>query len=123
MNQFKMTTAALCLLTLSFAPSMRADERNKETNITTSQEIQIGSTVLPPGQYVLKLAEPDSNLTVVNIFDAAGRLHGVVLGTTAYRMDVDDKSAVTFTLPQGSRPGSLKWFYPGDNFGVEFQVR
>jgi hypothetical protein len=124
MNRFKMTTALVCLLTASFAPAVRADGHTKETRLTLSQSLQIRSTVLTPGQYLFKLAEPDSNHSVVNIFEAgSGRLVATVIGTQAYRADYSDREAFTISQPQGRQPGTLKWFYPGDNFGVELPVR
>lgn len=124
MNRFKMTTGLVCLLTASFAPAVRADGHTKETRLTLSQSLQIKNAVLAPGDYLFKLAEPDSNHSVVNIFEAgSNRLVATVIGSQAYRADDTDKEAFRISQPQGRQPGTLKWFYPGDNYGVEFQVR
>jgi hypothetical protein len=54
MNRLKITAVMLGLLTPCFAPSLRADERNKETRVTIKRPLQVKDTVLPPGQYLFK---------------------------------------------------------------------
>src|SRR5579863_1591756 len=49
MNRLRIATAMLGLLAPCFAPPLRADERNKETRVTTRQPLQVQDTVLPPG--------------------------------------------------------------------------
>ena len=121
-----MTVATLGLLSVSacVVPSIRADESNKETRITINQPLQIQSMLLAPGQYVLKLTEPDAAHGFVSIYSADGaRLEGVVMGWSAYRTDAGDKKLFTISQPDGDQPAKLRtWFYPGDNFGVEFSV-
>jgi len=65
----------LGLLTPCFGPSLRTDERNRETRVTINQRLQVQDTVLAPGQYLFKLLEPDTDENVVTIFNAdRGRL-------------------------------------------------
>jgi hypothetical protein len=119
MNQFKITTVMLGLLSACLAPSMRADDFNKETHLTTNQPLQVQDILLAPGQYTLKLALPNANETVVGIYNAEGtRLEGIVMGWPAYRPDAGDKKLITVSQAQGSQPSSLKyWFFVGDNSG------
>jgi hypothetical protein len=121
MNRLRITTAMLGLLTAGFAPSMRADESNKETRLTINQPLQVQDTLLAPGQYVFKLIEPG----VVSIHNADGtRSERIILGWSAYRIDAGDRKLFTVSQSQGNQPATLKyWFYPGDNFGFEFAVR
>jgi hypothetical protein len=125
MNRFRMTAATLGLLSASFVPSMRADDNNKETRMTINGPLQVQDILLAPGQYVFKLTNPDADHTVVSIFDADGaRLEGIIMGWSAYRVDAGDKSLFTVSQSQGSQPATLKyWFYPGDNFGIEFSEK
>ena len=120
MNRLKITTAMLGLLTAGFASSIRADDSNKETRITINQPLQIQDVLLAPGQHVLKLIQPG----IVSIYNADGtRPEGLILGWSAYRTDAGDKKLVTASQSQGEQPATLKtWFYPGDNYGVEFPV-
>jgi len=121
MNRFKITFAMLGLLTAGFAPSMRADARDKETHLTTNQPLQVGNILLAPGQYVFKLIDQD----VVSIYNADGtQPQGIVLGWSAYREDAGDKKLFTVSESQGNQPATLKyWFYPGNNSGLEFSAR
>jgi hypothetical protein len=121
MNRLKISTAMLGLLTAGFALSVRADESNKETRITIDQPLQIQDVLLAPGQHVLKLIQPG----IVSIYNADGtRPEGLILGWSAYRADAGDKKLITVSQSQGSQPATLKyWFFPGDNFGLEFPVK
>jgi hypothetical protein len=121
MNRLKITTAMLGLLTAGFASSIRADDSNKETRITINQPLQIQDVLLAPGQHVLKLIQPG----IVSIYNADGtRPEGLILGWSAYRTDAGDKKLIVVSQTQGSQPATLKyWFYPGDNFGLEFPVK
>jgi len=122
MNRFKVTAVLLGILSVSVAPSLRADDFNKETHFTINQPLQVQDTVLAPGSYVLKLAASDFDRVLVSIYDGDGiRLEKIALGFTAYRSDAGDPKMITVSQPQGDQPSRLKtWFYPGDTFGVEF---
>jgi hypothetical protein len=121
MNQLKTTFALLAVLTAGFAPSLQADERNKETRLTISQPLQVQDTLLAPGQYVFELIGPG----VVSIYNVGrNRWEGLVLGWPAYRTNGDDKKPFEVSQSQGARPATLKtWFYPGDNSGLQFSTR
>lgn len=121
MNRFKITVAMLGLLTAGFAPSMQADDRDKETRLTTNQPLQAGNILLAPGQYVFKLIEPG----VVSIYNADGNQpQGIILGWPAYRENTGDTKLFTVSQSQGNQPASLKyWFYAGDNSGLEFSAK
>src|SRR5579864_4457612 len=125
MNRFRMTAATLGLLSACFAPSMRADENNKETRMTINGPLQVQDKLLAPGQYVFKLIQPDTARGIVSIYSADGaRLEGIIMGWSAYRVDAGDKELFTISQPQGNQPATLKyWFYPGDNYGVEFSEK
>ena len=47
----------------------RADERNKETNVTLSAPMEIPGRVLPTGTYVFQLADSQTDREVVQIFN------------------------------------------------------
>ena len=84
--------------------------------------LQVRDVLLAPGQYVFRLTEPDSDLSIVSIFNArTNQLEGTIIGFPAYRLAADDKHVFTISQPQTNQPAKLQtWFYPGDNFGVEF---
>ncbi len=119
MNRFKKTTAMLGPLTAGYASSVRADDRDKETRLTTNQPLQVRDTLLAPGQYVFKLIAPG----MVSIRSVDGTPAGIVLGWPAYRVDAGGKELFTVSEVEGNQPAMLKdWFYPGDNSGLEFSA-
>ena len=82
------------------------------------------AAVLPPGEYLFRLLEPDTDRDLVSIFNSDGtRLEAIITGWSTYRADAGDKKLFTIAEPHGSQPAKLQdWFYPGDNFGVEFSA-
>ncbi|HEY6330557.1 MAG TPA: hypothetical protein VI756_14565 [Blastocatellia bacterium] len=125
MNRFKMTAITLGLLSGYFMPSLRADDMNKETRLTIDGPLQVQDTVLAPGKYVFMLTDPNNDRTVVSIYDAdRTHLEGIVIGVPAYRMDAGAKQMFTISQLQGDQQAKLRtWFFPGDNYGVEFVVK
>ncbi len=122
MIRFKMTAALLSMVAASFAPSIQAGERSKESRLTISEPMVVQNTTLAPGSYVFTLLEPDRNRTMVNIRHADGKQVGIVLGAPAYR--ARPEASTVFTVSQlHNQPGKMTWFHAGDNFGVEFAVR
>jgi hypothetical protein len=124
MKRFRMTAAILGLLSAHVAPSLRADDQNKETHLTTNVPLRVQDTLLAPGQYVFKLIELGANSDVVSIFNSNGtRLETIMIGLPAYRDNAGDKRLFAISDRQGDQPATLQsWFYPGDNFGVEFRA-
>lgn len=125
MTRFNTTAAMFALAAASFAPSVLADGHGKETRLAIDQPLKVQNTVLAPGEYIFKLTVPDSNHSIVSIYNSDGsHLEAIVMGVSAYRADAADKQLFTFSKPQGNQPSALKsWFYRGDNFGVEFPVK
>jgi hypothetical protein len=102
---------------------LRADEWNKETKIKIQEPISVENTVLTPGQYVLKLMESTSDRDVVQIYDHDEKhLVTTVLATAAFRLKISGDPQFTFyeTRP-GQVPAVRDFFYPGDQYGVEFR--
>ena len=123
MNRFKTAVATFGLLSISLAPSVRADDTNKETVMTINRPIQVQDIVLAPGQHVLKLTQPNSDHTIVSIYNASQtQLEGIIMGLPAYRLDITDK-LFSFSQPTGNQPAMLQtWYFAGDNSGIEFRA-
>lgn len=123
MKQWKLSAIALSVLLLGvvFAPKAHADEYNKMEIVTFPQDIQVPGVVLPAGQYVFKLMDSTTTRTIVQIFNADGtHLITTIQAIADYRGAISDKTIMSF-LRQEGQPEALKaWFYPGDNYGVEF---
>jgi len=112
----------LCLLGTVIVPKARADEWDKKTKLTFNEPVQVPGTTLPAGTYVFKLADGDSNRTIVEIYNAEEtKLITTVLAISDYRLKTPGKTIVSFDERPVGQPEALRaWFYPGDNAGVQF---
>jgi len=124
MKRFPKTAAALGLLSGCLVSSIQADESNKETRMTINQPLQVQDKLLPPGEYIFMLTTPMSNNSVVSIFNGdRTHLEGIIMGFSTYRTATGSDHLFTISQPSPDRPAKLQqWFYPGNNFGVEFRV-
>jgi hypothetical protein len=109
------------LLTCAVTPA-NADAWNKKTYVTTSQAIEVPGAVLPPGKYVFKLMESQSNRHIVQIMNAEeNHVYTTNLAFAKERMNPADKTVLTFYEMPGGGPEPIRaWFYPGDTIGQEF---
>jgi hypothetical protein len=125
MRRFTTTAIMSGLLSACFAPGVRADGWNKETHVTTNVPLQVQNTVLAPGEYVFKMIGGQSNTGVVGVFNITARgarLETTMIALPAYRENAGDSKLLMISDRQGDEPVIVKyWFYPGDNFGIEFQ--
>lgn len=115
--------AALALLVATFASPARADQWNKETNVTINQPMEIpGKVVLPAGTYVFKLLDSSATRHIVQIWTAdKTQLLATILAVPNYRLEPTGETVINFAERPGVCPVALRaWFYPGDNFGQEF---
>jgi len=103
-------------------PSARADEWNKQTILTFNEPVEIPGQVLPAGSYVFKLLDSPSDRNVVQIFNEdQTHLITTVMAMPNYRTEPTGNTVVTFEeRPAGSPQALHTWFYPGDNYGVDF---
>ena len=117
---------ALALLSITLAPSAKADEWDKKTVITVQGgAVQIQGTVLEPGKYVLKLLDSQADRRILQVFNAdETHLETTILANAAYRLEPTGDTRFTFAeVPAGQPPAISTWFYPGDNYGLQFLVR
>ena len=117
---------ALALLSITLAPSAKADEWDKKTVITVQGgAVQIQGTVLGPGKYVLKLLDSQADRQILQVFNAdETHLETTILAIAAYRLEPTGDTRFTFAeVPAGQPPAISTWFYPGDNYGLQFLVR
>jgi hypothetical protein len=125
MKRYSRVFAALAMSLMSSAliPSLKASETDKKTIIAISRPVAVQGTILPVGQYVLKLQTSSASRDVVYIFNAKEtRLITTILAMHAYRMEPTGQSEFKFYESPAGQPAALHtWFYPGDNSGFEFQ--
>lgn len=123
MTAWKFITLGLGLVLASaaFTPAARADEWNKETNVTFANPVEVPGRVLLPGSYVFKLADNDSDRQIVEIYNSRNELVTTLLAIADYRLDAPSKTVLRFEEGKKNTPESLReWFYPGSSAGLEF---
>jgi hypothetical protein len=121
----RIVVIALCVIGFAGIGVFRAqaDQWDKRTILTVDQPIQVTETLLEPGQYVLKLADSNSDRHIVQIFNSdQTRIIDTVLAIPNYRLQPTGHSRFAFwETPPGNAKALRAWFYPGDNFGQEFR--
>ena len=87
MNRFRMS--CMCVLGgLLLTSTANADAWNKKTIVTISQSIEVPGAVLPPGKYVFKLINSDSNRHIVQIMnDRETHVYATNLAIAKQRME------------------------------------
>jgi outer membrane biosynthesis protein TonB len=106
-GSFMAGFSALSMLALSavvLSPQARADEWDKKTVLTINEPIQINKIYLPPGTYVLKLLDSESDRHIVRIMNAdETHLIGTELAIPNYRLQPTGKTRFQFwETPAGS---------------------
>ena len=112
----------ISLMSSASVASLKASEFDKKTIITISQPVAVEGTILPAGQYVLRLLNSSSGLDAVYVFNGdETRLITTVLANHAYRPQPTGESEFSFYESRAGQPTALHtWFYPGDDNGFEF---
>jgi hypothetical protein len=100
----------------------KASELDKKTIVTLSEPMTIpGGTVLQPGEYVVRRADPSMPNVVQFLSADESRVYATAKGISTYRMEPAEGVILNTDERSGHNPEALKsWFYPGDNTGVEF---
>lgn len=99
-----------------------ADTWDKKTVLTVNEPVMVGSTVLQPGKYVLKLVDSLSNRHIVRFTnERENEVITTILAIPNYRLKpTGDTAFQWWETPAGNPRAMRAWFYPGDNFGQEF---
>jgi hypothetical protein len=118
----KKAILAIGAIALAFPVGGWASPWNKKTNLEVKETILIPGKQLPPGKYVMKLADSDSNRHIVQIFNEdESKVEATILAIPNSRMEPKGDTELTYwETPAGVPPALKAWFYPGDSFGQEF---
>ena len=108
--------------TLIISPKARAEQWNKETVVTFMSPVEVPGKILSPGTYVFKLANSQSDRQLVQILTQDQRKVVASIQTIPdYHLHPAEKPLITLAERPAGRPEALQaWFYPGDNYGVQF---
>jgi hypothetical protein len=115
---------SVVLAAAAMIPAAYAQDPARRTVIDVPYAVQVESTVLQPGRYVIRVMNADTN--IVNIFTADEKtVVATIVGVPVFRSeDAMDKAGTKtefwFSAPASVSPRPVKaWFYPGNEKGVE----
>jgi len=114
--------AVVCLgLVLLFAAQPARADKEWRSPLTLGEATEIPGMVLEPGQYVVKVVDTKETRKVVQFLSAdETRVYATVMAIPDYRVTAGPGEFIYFQRAPG-RPQALKtWFYPANNFGIEF---
>jgi len=116
-------TLGLIITCVMMIQPARADEWNEQTKVTFGQAVEIPGRTLPAGTYWFQLADADSSRNIVQIFsENRSTLYATVMTVSSERMEPADETLLTFAEPESTgAPAIIKWFYPGETIGHEFE--
>jgi hypothetical protein len=126
MNKFqKLAITSLVAIFAAMILPATYSQNVHRTVINVPYAVQVNSTVLEPGQYVIRVLSP-TEPNVVNIFSADEKtLIATITGLPVFRSaeEIDragSKTEFWFSAPASVRPRPVRaWFYPGEEQGVE----
>jgi hypothetical protein len=125
-----MNTKSLVSITLGvfiscammIAPA-KADVWNQQTKVMFSQPVEVPGRTLPAGTCWFVLANSDTDRNVVQIFSQDWlTLYATVFTVPSDRLSPPNDTLLTLAKrePKGT-PALVKWFYPGETIGHEFE--
>jgi LPXTG-motif cell wall-anchored protein len=118
---FSLACAVAVFVCLMAAP-VSAQPLDKRTLFTFSGPVTLPGVTLPAGQYLFRLADPNSSAKVVQVLNADGTRHyGLFFTLPAERLQPASTPEVRFMETASGKPPAIKtWWYPGEVRGYEF---
>src|SRR5918999_6360760 len=112
----------VALLACVMATSSAAQTVDKRTLFTFSGPVAMPGVTLPAGQYLFRLANPDSGRNVVQVLSADGtKPYGMFFSMRAERVEPASTPEVRFMETAAGMPAAIRtWWYPGERSGYEF---
>lgn len=118
---FGLACAVAVFVCLVAAPVF-AQPLDKRTLFTFNQPVTLPGVTLPAGQYLFRLADPNSSSRVVQVLSADGtKPHGLFFTIAAERPEPASAPEVRFMETASGTPLAIRtWWYPGERTGHEF---
>ena len=108
----------VCLM----AAPVSAQPFDKRTMFTFSGPVTLPGITLPAGQYLFRLADPNSSARVVQVLNADGTTpYGLFFTIPVERLEPASLPEVRFMETASGTPAAIRtWWYPGERRGYEF---
>jgi hypothetical protein len=118
---FGLACAATVFVCLMAAP-VCAQPLDKRTLFTFSGPVTLPGVTLPGGQYLFRLADPNSGRKVVQVLNADGtKPYGLFFTLPVERVEPASTPEVRFMETASGTPAAIRtWWYPGERTGYEF---
>ena len=118
---FGLACAVAVFVCLMAAP-VSAQPLDKRTLFTFSAPVTLPGVTLPAGQYLFRLADPNSSSKVVQVLNAEGtKPYGLFFTIAAERPEPAASPEVRFMETASGTPAAIRtWWYPGERRGYEF---
>lgn len=118
---FGLACAVTVFVCLMAAP-VAAQPLDKRTLFTFSGPVTLPGVTLPAGQYLFRLADPNSSSKVVQVLNAEGtKPYGLFFTIAAERPEPAASPEVRFMETASGTPAAIRtWWYPGERRGYEF---
>lgn len=118
---FGLACAVAVFVCLMAAP-VSAQPLDKRTLFTFSGPVTLPGVTLPAGQYLFRLADPNSSSKVVQVLNADGtKPYGLFFTISAERLEPASSPEVRFMETASGTPAAIRtWWYPGERRGYEF---
>jgi hypothetical protein len=101
----------------------KADEWNQQTKVTFNQPVEVPGRTLQAGTYWFVLANSDSDRDIVQIFSEDwSTVYATVATVPSELFNPPDDTLLSFAEDKANgMPALVKWFYPGETTGHEFE--
>jgi len=118
---FGLACAVTVFVCLMAAP-VSAQPLDKRTLFTFSGPVALPGVTLPAGQYLFRLADPNSSSKVVQVLNADGtKPYGLFFTIAAERLEPASSPELRFMETASGMPAAIRtWWYPGERRGYEF---
>ena len=118
---FGLACAVAVFVCLVAAP-VSAQPLDKRTLFTFNGPVTLPGVTLPAGQYLFRLADPNSSSKVVEVLNADGtKPYGLFFTIPAERLEPASSPEVHFMETASGTPAAIRtWWYPGERRGYEF---
>ena len=118
---FGLACAVTVFVCLTAAP-VSAQPLDKRTLFTFSGPVTLPGVTLPAGQYLFRVADPNSSSKVVQVLNADGtKPYGLFFTIPAERLEPASSPEVRFMETASGTPAAIRtWWYPGERRGYEF---